>query len=243
MKNLTEIVFILDKSGSMAGMEQDTIGGYNAFLQKQKEEEGDALVSTVLFSNDSYVLHDRFNIKTVQPITDLEYVVGGCTALLDAIGKAVHHISNVHKYIRQEDVPDKTIFVITTDGLENASHEYSIDDVKQLITKMREEKGWEFLFVAEDLNAVETAAKMGIPSDRAAYYSARQDTGRMYCAMSACVSNVRAEKRIDPEWQRNIREKDVIKPDAREQERERRRQRLAQNAAQKQNASNDTDNN
>ena len=238
MKNLTEIVFILDRSGSMSGMEQDTIGGYNAFLKKQKEEEGDALVSTVLFSNDSFVLHDRVPIKEVEPITEADYVVGGCTALLDAIGKAVHHISNIHKYIRKEDVPDKTIFVITTDGLENASREYSNNDVKRLITQMREEKGWEFLFVAEDLNAIETAASMGISSDRAAYYEAKQDTGRMFCTMSACVANVRESRSIDPEWRRSLREKDVIEPDVREQERERRRQRLAQNAAQKQNENN-----
>ena len=261
MKNLTEIVFILDRSGSMSGMEQDTIGGYNAFLQKQKEVEGDALVSTILFSNDSVVLHDRVPIGEVKPITEEDYFTCGCTALLDAIGGAVHHISKVHKYIRAEDVPEKTIFVITTDGLENASRKYSSEDVKSLISKMKEEKGWEFLFVAEDINAVETAASMGISSDRAAYYEAKQDTGRMFCTMSACVANIRACEEIDPGWKRRLREKgviepDVVKPDAHEQERERRRKKLAADqvaakkkaeakkkaAAKKQNATGNKDN-
>ena len=137
-KGLTEIVFILDKSGSMSGLEADTIGGYNSFLEKQKKVDGEAYVSTVLFSDNSNVIHDRVPIEKVEPINDQQYSVGGCTALLDAIGGAVHHIGNVHKYARDEDRPEHTIFVITTDGQENSSREYSYDKIKKIITKQQE---------------------------------------------------------------------------------------------------------
>jgi len=207
MKNLTEIVFIMDKSGSMCGLEQDTIGGYNSFLEKQKTVEGDALVSTVLFSNFSTVIHDRVPIQEIKPMTEQEYRVGGCTALLDAIGQAVHHIANVHKYIRKEDVPEKTIFVITTDGLENASHIYSSSQVKEMISTMRKEKDWEFIFVAEDIDAVETAASMGIPKERAVYYEAKEDTDAAFCCLSEEVMHYRVAAPIDPELSRRIREK------------------------------------
>ncbi len=204
MKNLTEIVFILDKSGSMSGMEKDTIGGYNSFLEKQKKVEGDALVSTIIFSNYSTVLHDRVPIAKVEPLTENDYQTEGCTALLDAVGGAVHHIKNVHKYIRPEDVPEKTIFVITTDGMENASHEYSRDQVKKMITQMKDEKGWEFIFVAEDLDVVETAYNMGISQDRVAFYQASEDTNVMYDVMSNQISAMRCSMAIDADWQEQI---------------------------------------
>ena len=137
-KNLTEMVFILDKSGSMSGLEKDTIGGFNSMIERQRKEPGEAFVSTVLFANESTVIHDRTDIRKVEPLTEQQYYVGGCTALIDAIGQAIHHIGNVHKYAREEDVPEHTIFVITTDGMENASHRYSSDEVKRMVNRQKE---------------------------------------------------------------------------------------------------------
>ena len=167
-KNLTEMVFILDKSGSMAGLEADTIGGFNSMIERQKKEDGEALVSTVLFSDSSRVIHDRVDLKKIEPMTDKQYYVGGCTALIDAIGGAIHHIGNVHKYARDEDRPEHTIFVITTDGMENASHRYTSDQVKVMVERQKEKYGWEFLFLGANIDAVETAARFGISEDRAA---------------------------------------------------------------------------
>ena len=152
-KGLTEVVFILDRSGSMAGLERETIGGFNSLLEKQKKEEGEALISTVLFDNVSEVLHDRVPVSRMEPMTDKEYYVRGCTALLDAIGGAIHHIGNVHKYAREEDRPEKTLFVITTDGLENASHHYSAKRVREMIQRQKERYGWEFLFLGANIDA------------------------------------------------------------------------------------------
>lgn len=191
--NITELVFILDKSGSMAGMESDTIGGFNAMIEKQKEVEGKAYVSTVLFSNFSEVIHDRVPIEKIEPMTDKDYRVGGCTALLDAIGGAVKHINNIHKYARPEDVPDHTIFVITTDGLENASRTFSSDSVKKLI-KEQEEKGWEFVFVAANIDSVETAATIGIARDRAISYYVADETVAMYESVGQAVYDMRRSK-------------------------------------------------
>ena len=165
-KNLTEMVFILDRSGSMSGLEADTIGGFNGMIERQKKEEGEALVSTVLFANDSTVIHDRVDLKKIEPLTDRQYFVGGCTALIDAIGGAIHHIANVHKYAREEDRPERTIFVITTDGMENASRRYGSDEVKAMVEKEKEKHGWEFLFLGANIDAVETAAHFGIGADR-----------------------------------------------------------------------------
>ncbi len=171
-KGSTELVMILDRSGSMGGLESDTIGGFNGMIEKQKKEEGEALVSVVLFDDRMDVIYDRVDIRKSEPMTDKQYCVRGTTALLDAVGRAVHHIKNVHKYIREEDVPEKTIFVITTDGLENASREYSYDAVKKLIEQQKEEKNWEFMFLGANIDAVKEAGRIGISASRAARYNA-----------------------------------------------------------------------
>ncbi len=154
-KNLTEIVFILDRSGSMSGLEADTFGGYNSLLEKQKKEEGEAVVSTVLFDDTQEVLHDRVDLDKMKPITDKEYYVRRCTALLDAVGGAIHHIGNVHKYAREEDRPEKTLFIITTDGMENSSRRYTYDKVKKMVERQKSKYGWEFLFLGANIDAIE----------------------------------------------------------------------------------------
>ena len=148
-KNLSEIVFLLDRSGSMSGLEKDTVGGFNAMIEKQKKEEGEALISTVLFDHEMKVLHDRVPVGDVKPISEEDYQVRGCTALLDAMGGAIHHIGNIHKYARDEDVPEHTIFVITTDGMENASRSYSAAKVKRMVERQKEKYGWSFCFLAQ----------------------------------------------------------------------------------------------
>ena len=182
--NITELVFIIDRSGSMAGLEADTIGGFNSMIEKQKKLDGKAYVSTVLFDNVSEVIHDRVDIENVEPMTERDYYVRGCTALLDAVGGAIHHIGNVHKYARPEDVPEKTMFIITTDGMENASHNYSSERVKEMIRRQEEKYGWEFIFVAANIDAVETAERIGIRRERAANYShTKGGTKRLYDAV------------------------------------------------------------
>ncbi|MBQ7091411.1 MAG: VWA domain-containing protein [Clostridia bacterium] len=204
-KGLTEIVFILDRSGSMSGLEQDTIGGFNSMIQKQKDEEGEALVSTVLFNNQSCVIHDRVKVQEIAAMTRNEYFVGGSTALLDAIGGAIHHIGNVHKYAREEDIPEHTLFVITTDGMENASHQYSSDEVKAMIQRQKEKYGWEFLFLGANIDAVETAASFGIGADRAVNYNCDSaGTALNYRVLSDTICAVRASKPISAEWKREI---------------------------------------
>ncbi len=204
-KNLTELVFILDRSGSMAGLEADTIGGFNAMIEKQKKAEGEALVSTVLFSNTSTVIHDRVDVQHVAPMTEREYQVFGCTALVDAIGDAIHHIGNVHKYARSEDVPQKTIFVITTDGMENASRQYSYEKVKKLVSHQKEKYGWEFLFIGANIDAVETAARYGISRDRAVNYNAdEKGTHILYESVAKAVCNVRASAPLGADWSDEI---------------------------------------
>lgn len=205
-KGLTEMVFILDKSGSMSGLESDTIGGFNAMIEKQKKEEGDALVSTVMFSNDSIVIHDRIEVQNVPKLTEKEYFVGGCTALIDAIGGALHHIGNVHKYIREEDCPEHTLFVITTDGMENASRAYSSDEVKKMIEQKKEE-GWEFIFMGANIDAVETAKTFGIDEDHAANYVA-DGAGIRYSAEMLCdaATVVRHGGKIGKKWKETAEE-------------------------------------
>jgi len=206
-KNLTEIVFILDRSGSMAGLEDDTIGGFNAMIEKQKRESGEAYVSTVLFDNESMVVHDRVDIQKIAPMTRREYYVRGCTALLDAVGKAIHHIGNVHKYAREEDRPGKTLFVITTDGMENASREYTYDRLKAMIHRQTERYGWEFLFLGANIDAAKEAARFGIREDRAANYHADQKgTAVIYEAVNDAVSNLRASRPMSAAWKRTVEE-------------------------------------
>lgn len=206
-RNLTEIVFILDRSGSMSGLEADTIGGFNSMIEKQKKEEGEALISTVLFDNFSEVIHDRVSIGRVEPMTDKEYYVRGCTALLDAIGGAIHHIGNIHKYAREEDVPEHTLFVITTDGMENASRRYDSETVKNMIERQKAKYGWEFLFLGANIDAVETASRFGIGADRTVnYHSDHQGMQLNYEVLSAAVSTVRSSAKLDADWKRRIDE-------------------------------------
>ncbi len=210
---LTEIVFILDRSGSMAGLEDDTIGGFNAFVEKQKKTEGEAVLSAVLFSNDSEVIYDRVNIQKVEPMTDAQYRVGGCTALLDAIGGAVHHIKNVHKYAREEDRPAKTVFVITTDGMENASRAYTYEEVQKMVKHEREKYGWEFLFLGANMDAIAAAKSFGIREDRAVRYKGDGvGTALNYKVVGEAVSHYRfrGKKEIDVDWSAPI-EADVKK--------------------------------
>lgn len=206
-KNLTELVFILDRSGSMAGLEDDTIGGFNAMIEKQKAEPGQAYVSTVLFDNERDVIHDRVDIQNIQPMTRKEYYVRGCTALLDAVGKAIQHIGNVHKYAREEDRPEKTLFVITTDGMENASREYSYDGLKKLIERQKEKYGWEFIFLGANIDAAREAARFGISEDHAANYHAdRKGTAVIYEAVNEAVCCARAARPMGNHWKRRVDE-------------------------------------
>ena len=208
MNNVTELVFILDRSGSMAGLESDTIGGFNAMLEKQKKEPGTAYVSTVLFNNFGCVLHDRLEVQKVPPMTDADYQVGGCTALVDAIGDAIHHIGNIHKYARPEDVPHRTLFVITTDGMENSSHHYDSDTVKRMIERQKAKYGWEFLFLGANMDAVKEAARFGISSDRAVRFeNDAQGVAVNYHVVSETVSRMREAPccaSIGAEWKEEI---------------------------------------
>lgn len=205
--NLTEIVFILDRSGSMSGLEADTIGGFNSMIEKQKKQDGEALIYTVLFDNASEVIHDRVNVRDIKPMTDKDYTVRGCTALLDAIGGAIHHIGNIHKYARTEDVPEHTLFVITTDGMENASRRYDSETVKKMIEKQKERFGWEFLFLGANIDAVETARHFGIGADRAVnYHSDSRGTKLNYEVISEAICAVRCSSPLSQDWKKRIDE-------------------------------------
>ena len=205
-KNLTELVMILDRSGSMSGLENDTIGGYNGMLKKQRETKGEVLVSTVLFDHNIEVLHDRVPLDKVPAITEKDYYVRGSTALLDAVGRAIHHIGTIHKYAREEDRPEKTIFVITTDGMENASQEYSYDRVKEMVERQKEKYGWEFLFLGANIDAIETAGRFGISADRAANYNSdHEGTALHYEVLADAVSDMRCcDAPIDAGWKKRI---------------------------------------
>lgn len=205
-KDLTEIVFILDESGSMFGLKSDTIGGFNSLIEKQKSEKGEAVVSTVVFSTQSRVLHDRVPLERIGKMTDRDYRPGGCTALLDAVGEAVHHIGNVHKYARSEDVPERTVFIINTDGMENASRNYTVSKVKKMISRQQEKYGWEFVFLGANIDAAETAESIGIRRENAVDCCADSvGCAVQYEAMSAAVSGVRKGVKLSQsaEWRRN----------------------------------------
>lgn len=203
--NITELVFILDRSGSMAGLESDTIGGFNSLIEKQKKQDGECFVSTVLFDNESEVLYDRLKLCDIPKMTDEDYTVRGCTALIDALGGAIHHIGNIHKYARPEDVPEHTMFVITTDGQENASHRYTAEQVKKMIECQKEKYGWEFLFIGANIDAVETASRYGIDKDRAVNYNADEEgTHILYKSVSKAVGSVRSCQPLQADWSKDI---------------------------------------
>ena len=207
-KGLTEIVFILDRSGSMGGLESDTIGGFNSMIAKQRKEPGEALVSTVLFDNESEVIFDRVPLEKIPAMTEKEYFVRGCTALIDAIGGAIKHIRSVHKYIREEDRPEHTVFIITTDGMENASKRFTSKEVKRMI-EAQKELGWEFMFLGANIDAVETAKHFGIAEDRAVtYVSDSVGTRLNYAVMAEAISDVRACGKVNAKWKKAIEERE-----------------------------------
>ena len=204
-EKLTELVMILDRSGSMRGLEEDTIGGFNSMIDKQKEFEGVVTVSTVLFNHYTKVTHDRVSIQEIEPMTGEDYFVGGSTALLDAVGGAIHHIKNVHKYAREEDRPAKTVFVITTDGMENASRLYTYNKVKRMVEEQQEKDGWEFIFLGANIDAIRTAGRFGIRADRAARYRNDKDGISLnYKTVSDAVKKIRYSEELDESWKKDI---------------------------------------
>ena len=209
-RNLTELVFVIDKSGSMHGLESDTIGGFNSMISEQREtrsELDEVLVSTVLFSDESDVVSDRIPINRIEPMTDSQYRVGGCTALLDTLGGAIRHIGNVHKYARKEDVPDRTLFVVITDGLENASRRYSHEEVRKLIDRQRDRYGWEFMFLGANMDAVTEATGLGFSSKNSVTYCCDSvGTSLNYNALGGAISSFRSRGEIDENWKASIEE-------------------------------------
>ena len=202
---MTELVFILDRSGSMAGLERDTIGGFNAMIEKQKREAEKTVVSTVLFDSKTQVIHDRLPLEQIPPMTEEDYTVRGTTALLDAVGKAIHHIGNVHKYARAEDRPDRTLFVITTDGYENSSRQYDYPRVRQMIERQKEKYGWEFLFLGANIDAAKEAGRLGIAAERAANYRADPEGISLgFEAVAEAVTAVRKGCAIGESWRKSI---------------------------------------
>lgn len=211
-KGLTEIVFILDRSGSMAGLEEDTIGGFNSMLEKQKRLEGEAIVSVVLFDDRSEVLYDRADIKKIEPMNDRQYYARGCTALLDAIGGAIHHIGNCHKYAREEDVPEKTLFIITTDGMENSSTRYTYEDVRRMVERQQHKYHWEFLFLGANMDAIKTAGRFGISSKRAVTYeNDSYGTSVNFAVMDMAVTGVR-EAKCEDDMEDALDSEELFKP-------------------------------
>lgn len=205
-KNLTEVVFIIDESGSMHGLEKDTIGGINSTLTKQKKEEGECLISTIFFNTKNRMIHDRIDIKQVNGLKEDDYLPSGCTALIDAIGDAITHIKKVHKYIREEDVPVKTLFIITTDGMENASTKYTQKEVKEMIESQKE-KGWEFIYLAANIDALSSAKEYGISEECCTDYINDQKGNEIkYACMSEAISTIRREKRLGRKWSQKAKE-------------------------------------
>ena len=205
--NTTELVFILDRSGSMSGLEKDTIGGFNSMIEKQKKEDGKCYVSTLLFDDKCDVLHDRVELQNIPLMTEKDYYVRGSTALLDALGGAIRHIGNIHKYARREDVPEKTLFVITTDGMENASHRYTAEKVKAMIQRQKEKYGWEFIFIGANIDAVTTAKNYGISAECAVNYRAdSKGTNALFSSVAKAVGAVRSRKALDEGWREELDE-------------------------------------
>ncbi len=203
--DLTEIVFLLDRSGSMGGLESDTVGGFNAMLHKQKEEHGRAWVTTLLFDDRCEVLHDRRDIREVADITEKDYFVRGSTALLDALGGAISRISAIHARALPEEKPSKTVFVVTTDGMENASREYRYPQVKEMVTRMQEKEGWEFLFLGANMDAISAAGRFGIHADRAVRYTPDAKGVELnFETVGAAISNLRKNKKLDSKWKASI---------------------------------------
>ena len=203
--DLTELVFILDRSGSMGGLEADTVGGFNSLIKDQKNAEGRALVTTVLFDTEFIFVHDRADINDVEPMTEKDYVPRGCTALLDAVGMTVKHIAGIHKYARPEDVPSKTLVIITTDGMENSSREFSYSKVKQLIEKEQKKYGWEFIFLGANIDAAAAADSIGIA--RASNYKADgRGTKLMFGSVSKAVSCMRESCVLPETWNEDMEE-------------------------------------
>lgn len=206
---MIELVFILDRSGSMSGLEKDTIGGFNSMLERQRGETGDAVISTVLFDNFSEVIHDRVPIAKVPNLTEKDYYVRGCTALLDTVGGAIHHIGNVHKYARRDDVPEKTLFIITTDGMENASRRYTYEKVRAMIERQKQRYNWEFLFLGANIDAAAEARRFGIDAEMAAnYHSDKVGTVLNYEVISEAITSVRTRGAapLSADWKRRIDE-------------------------------------
>ena len=204
-KNLTELVFILDRSGSMGGLESDTIGGYNAMLSKQQKECGEAMITTVLFDDEYELLHDRIPLKGVRFISEKEYFVRGTTALLDAIGKTIHKIDNAQRNTAENERAEKVLFVITTDGQENASREYSYDKIKTQILRQQDEYGWEFIFLGANIDAIAEADRFGIRADRAANYHADSEgTELNFNVVSEAISELRLSRNISEDWKKEI---------------------------------------
>ena len=207
LEDTMELVFLLDRSGSMSGLERDTIGGFNAMIQKQRKQKGKVLVSTVLFDNETKVLHDRIEIQKIPMMSEHDYTVRGCTALLDAIGGAIHHIGTIHKYAKPEDVPNHTMFIITTDGMENASRRYNSDQIRQMIERQKTRYGWEILFLGANIDAVATARKFGIEEERAVTYQCdAEGTALNYEVIGQAITTVRGNARLDRSWKEKIEE-------------------------------------
>lgn len=203
----TELVFILDESGSMSSLVSDTIGGFNSLIEKQKKEEGECLVSAVLFNQSQKVVYDRVPITEITQMTEWEYCPGGTTALVDAMGRAIHHIGNVHKYARLEDRPAHTLFIITTDGMENASSQYSADQVRSMVEHQKAKYGWEFLFLGANIDAVETARRYGIDASRTTrYHNDPRGVATTYQSMGEAVNTIRNGRNLDRSWKKQTEE-------------------------------------
>lgn len=204
-KDCTELVFILDRSGSMSGLEEDTIGGYNALLKKQRDTAGTCIVSTVLFNHRAVVLHDRLDIVKVDSISEMDYSVGGSTALLDAIGRSINFIRKVHNHLPDDEIPEKTLFVITTDGMENSSEYYDFKQIKMMIETQKERKDWEFIFLGANIDSIDVARRFGIHADRTAnYHSDKEGTKLNYDVLSDAIIEMRMKKSMKADWKTRI---------------------------------------